>query len=247
MQVKSYWHSKLQDFRLCPTYYKNKHVNGDTTVVKSMDLEYGSAIHLALNDILIGGNGLDIFEIYWASVSSDLPKSRLGKEELHEVGLEHLRKFKKMHQHHFKPVFMEERLFMKLPAYELEGTPDFVGQYKDILSIVDFKTAGYRYDKNKIICEEQLSLYSSLVIHNLKITPIQKVYVVFIKDPKAPSIQIIKKELTSNDIASTLENINRVIHNINQCDKTGYYKDTSNCIRGKLVCPYLNKCFGKIE
>ena len=247
MQVKSYWHSKLQDFRLCPTYYKHRHVDGDKTVVKSMDLEFGSALHLSLNDILIGNSGTDIFEIYWASVNEDLPKTRLNKAELYNVGLEHLRKFKKMHQHHFKPVFMEERLFMKLPAYELEGTPDFVGYYKDVLSIVDFKTAAYRYDKEKILCEEQLSLYTALVIHNLKITPVQKVYVVFIKDPKSPSIQVIKHELTQADIDATMENVRRTIQGISQCESTGFFKDTSSCIRGKIVCPYFKRCWGKSE
>lgn len=245
-QDGNYWYSKLSDSRQCLHKYERKHILKEKEPGElSSDLEFGTAMHLSINDILLGGDGLAIFSLYWESLQGkELAYGRLDWKQLRSCGEVLLSRFKRLHAKHFKPYQMEERLFATLGPHKFEGTPDFLGSYKDVPSVVDFKTAGYRYDKKKLLCDEQMPLYALLAEkHGYQAKQI--VYVVLIKHPDAPSIQVIKRDLTSTVLSSTLQNV------VATCDdlegRKSFPRNTSSCIRGTIVCPFFEKCWGKVD
>src|SRR5690606_23119689 len=95
------------------------------------------------------------------------------------VGVKLLDRFKRLHLKHFKPTTVEERLAGELAGIRVEGTADFVGMYKDVFTLVDFKTSGYAYDGYKIHVNPQMYLYAELYRQNYGKLPDQLAYVVF--------------------------------------------------------------------
>lgn len=239
---KAFWFSKINDYRTCPAYYKAKHVDGISFEEKSLDSEFGTALHLGLNDILNGGTGTEIFDMYWNSVDPGLRKFKFDHKCLAYNGGVFLERFKRLHAKHFKPFKMEERIFTQFGEHEVEGTPDYLGDYKDIPSVVDFKTSSSKYEAGKILCEEQLSSYSAMALQKLGYEAKQRVYMVFVKDFKEPSIQVLKSELTSAVRSSTIGNVVATIDEIKS--RKEFTKNTLSCVRGSLVCPNFQRCWG---
>jgi hypothetical protein len=238
----SFWYSKINDFRRCPQYYKRRHIDGDKVDEKSGDLEFGTAMHLGLNEILSGGDGAGLFNVYWDSVKGQgLEFGRNDWAALKEIAEVLLARFERLHAKHLKPFQMEERIFGKISGHDFEGTPDFLGSYKDVPSVVDFKTAGYRYDKFKIRCDDQMAAYAHLAkeVHGFEAK--QKVYIVLIKDPKAPSIQVVQEDLTSSIISDTITNVADTCETIKNTQR--FYKNPAGCVIGGRVCPYFQSCF----
>lgn len=240
---KAFWYSKINDYRTCPTLYKVKHIDGVKLDSRSLDMEFGTAIHLAVNDILLGNEGVELFDLYWDSIKNeDLPKSRFDWKCLQYNAHKLLPRFARLHAKHFLPHAMEERIFTEFKGHLVEGTPDFLGDYKNIPSIVDFKTAGARYDEKKIIAEDQLSSYAAMAIKKLGYTPKQRVYVVFIKHYTDPSIQILKSPLTDDAILCITNNMTDTIEEIKS--RTVFTRNVSNCVRGNMICPNFAGCWG---
>lgn len=246
-QKGAFWHSKISDARKCLRYYKLKHIDGlKVEEEKSADLEFGSAMHLGLNGILTGDGGADLFTIYWDSVKdTGLAYGRCDWAQLKEIGEVLLARFERLHAKHFEMFKAEERIFAKIGDFAFEGTPDFLGKYKGVPSVVDFKTAGYRYDKLKIISDEQMRFYAYLAKKHYDYHPQQLVYAVFIKDPKAPSIQVVTSELTDSILCTTIENVTDTCEDL--VERRKFPMNTSNCIMGTRVCPYFQSCFGVKE
>lgn len=239
---KAYWFSKINDSRTCLAYYKAKHIDGVVQESKSLDSEFGTALHLGINEILQGGDGEEIFKLYWDSVEGqDLKRFKFDWRCLKFNGEVFLSRFKRLHAKHFVPHKMEERIFTKYGPHLVEGTPDYLGDYKGIPSIVDFKTASSKYDASKIECEEQLSLYADMAVKELGYEPKQRVYMVFVKDFKEPSIQILKSELTSVVRSSTIDNVVSTIEDLN--GRKEFPKNPLSCVRGTRVCPNFERCW----
>lgn len=239
----AWWFSKLQDYRTCAAYYKAKHIDKTVPSEGSLDTEFGTAIHLGVNDILQGGDGEEMFMTFWESVDPDMKRFSYSKEELTKMAPVMLARFKRLHAPNLRPVMMEERMFGELQGELIEGTPDFLGYYRDVASIVDFKTSGSRYDKRKIVCEEQLSFYAYLSSLKLDFVPLQRVYVVFIKSRSEPSIQVLKAELTKVDINSTMMNVSSTIKRVQS--ETDFPRNPASCVRGPIICPAFESCWGK--
>lgn len=236
------WYSKLNTYRTCPRLFHMQYVEKSLPMDNSLDTEFGTAMHLGINDMLEGGDGITVFRVYWEGVDENLKKFRFDKKCLAYNGEVLLERFERLHLKNFKPHQMEERLYDE--ANKLEGTPDFLGAYRGIPSVVDFKTSSSRYDKRKIIAEEQLSFYAHLAA--LTGYPVQqKVYVVFIKDFKNPSIQILKQDLTPEAIHETISNIKDEQTKINESPKMT--KNPLSCVRGPIVCPAFERCWGKVK
>lgn len=247
-QDSAFWFSKLSDAQTCLRKYKLKHIDKvPSGEAKNADLEFGTAMHLAINDVLLGNDGLEIFNIYWDSIGGEegVQYGRHDHATLKEIAETLLVRFKRLHFKHFEPYQMEERLYAKIGAHAIEGTPDYLGLYKGKRSVVDFKTAGYRYDKRKIACDAQMPGYAALAKEALGYDVEQLVYIVFVKDRTAPSIQVIEKELTS------IKSSDMILNMIETCDdlatRKNFPMNTSACIRGPIVCPYFDKCHGEAE
>lgn len=238
----SYWFSALRTYLECPELYKATHIDKVVPTEASLDMEFGSAMHLGLEKLLKGEDGKLYFDTYWKSIEGqDLKRYRFDWKCLEYNGHVFLDRFARLHQKHFAPKFMEERIFTELKGKKLEGTPDMLGNYRGVPSVVDFKTASTKYEKEMIVCEEQLSFYAALAIKALEYRPEQKVYVVFNKSYKKPSISVLKKELTEYNINSTMDNMMAVIE---QIEAKKFYRNTHNCVKGSSVCPNFNRCFG---
>ena len=63
----SFWYSKIQDYLYCPTKYYRKHVLGEAEP-PTLDLRYGSGIHLGAEVAIEGGDPVEVFEVFWADV-----------------------------------------------------------------------------------------------------------------------------------------------------------------------------------
>lgn len=241
-----FWFSKLSTGAECLRKYKLQHIDKIQAGEKGIDAECGTAMHLALNDILEGGDGEAIFLTYWNAVKGqEMQKFSYDWEALKMCAEKWLAKFKRLHAKHFEPVKMEERLFSTIGGHSFEGTADFIGMYKGVPSIVDFKTSGSRYDKRKIIADEQMPGYAKLAQDCLGFEAKQVVYYVFVKDRNDPSIQVVTKELTQEVLSSTIMNMREVMDDL--ASRKTFPRNTRSCVRGPIICPYFEHCFGKKE
>lgn len=239
-----FWYSKLKDFDRCPRYYKLKHIDGvPVPEEKSADLSFGTAIHAALNYHLeTGESGVSVFERFWDLAAAEgLEYGRYKHAELHAIADILLQRFERLHSKHFKPHMMEERLYHR----GLEGTPDFVGEYKGVKSVVDFKTSAQRYHPLRIRSDDQLPLYAWLAREapgeRCGYHAEQIVYVVLIKDLKAPSIQVLTAPM-SEQLALKAASLAG-----DKCDDilaSNFTPNSSSCIVGTRVCPYWEHCHG---
>jgi hypothetical protein len=239
----AWWPSKLEAFRKCFYYGKLKHIDQVLSEEAGLDTEFGQAMHLGINDILLGGNGQDIFDMYFASAKGKpLKRYKYGWEALNEMAPVFFRKFVKLHAKKFRPFLMEDRLFGTLDDELLEGTPDFLGHYEEIPSIVDFKTSAQKYLKEALEAHHQPPFYAYLSQQQYDFTPEQKVLYVFVKDRNDPSIQVLKDTLTSTKVSSTMVNVKAEIRLYK--DRSEYPKNYSACVKGPIVCSAFHLCHG---
>lgn len=238
------WFSRISDSRKCLRYYQEKHLlKTPVEPEKSSDLEFGSAMHLALENMLRGEGAQEIFTMYWDSVKdAGLDYGRFNWLELQGMAEVLLARFERLHSKHFEPFKLEERIYSELGGHPFEGTPDFVGKYKGIPSVVDFKTAGYRYAKEKIIVDEQMAGYAALSAKAWNYPVEQAVYVVLIKDRKSPSIQVLTTQLTSDILNSTITNITDTCEDLKT--RMVFPKNPLNCVQGERVCKFFSRCYG---
>lgn len=241
----AFWHSKLADAQFCLRKYALKYIQKvEIPEVLSADMEFGQAMHMGLEDILKGGDGQLIFTMYWESRrNGGLEYGRLDHDTLKNIGEVLLARFKRLHAKHYEPLHLEQRIYTNLEEHAFEGTPDFLGKYKGRNAVVDFKTSGYKYDKRRVISDSQMPTYAGLAKKELGFEAEIVVYVVFVKDPKAPSIQVIERELTNESTYDILNNVTEICDDLTS--RKTFPMNTGSCIRGTLVCPYFEVCHGK--
>lgn len=243
-QDNAFWFSKLSDARRCLRYYKHKHIDKLPCSDPSLDMEFGTAYHLAVNEILSEeGDGQETFKTYWESVNQDMRKTRFGWDALMRMGPEMIRKFREMHARHFKPILMEERLYGTVGTHQFEGTPDFYGTFKGQLAVFDFKTSGYNYVPERIVTGEQLPGYAHLLEQNGHRRPEIIGFSVAVKDFAAPKIQrAITTELTTELQRNTILNV------VETCDdlatRKTWPKNPANCAGPGGRCAFYDRCFG---
>jgi hypothetical protein len=246
----AFWFSKVQAARKCLRYYKLTQLDGiKQDGPQSADLEFGTAMHLGINGILKADpdiDGVELFNLYWGSVeSTPMEFSRLKWADLRACGNTLLERFKRLHAKHFEPFRMEERIFTQVGRHSFEGTPDFVGKYKGIPSVVDFKTSAMRYPKERIVSDDQIPIYAHLAEKDWDYPTQQGVYVVLIKDPKEPSIQVLTTALTKDTITYSISNVTEEIDDL--AVRTTFPKNPTACMRGTYLCPMFQRCHGTGE
>lgn len=241
--MKPYRYSSISDFYKCARYYKLKHIDGlDDGMGKSLDIYFGSCIHLGVQDLFEGGDGLSVFQTMF-NMKDDLEQSRYGKDQLLKIGTDLLEIFRDEHMAKFKPTHLEHKMLIKLGKHDFSGVADFVGTYKDKLSIVDWKTAAYPYDQYKLIVNEQLYGYAHMVQETLGLKIEQVVYGVAVKDLQNPRWQFKTADLTQFELGKKLANIELTCNTISETKE--FTKNPSQCVVGKRVCAYFRECYGK--
>lgn len=238
-QKNSYWYSKIDSYRTCPRKYLLSYVRDIKEPSKpSGDLLFGSAIHIAMEAMLEGDDYVSVFEGYWNWVREQpVEYGRFGWEYLLSSGLTLLRKFHKRLLPRIKVVGMEKRQFGKVDRYKFEGTPDIWGEFDGVPSVMDFKTTGYPYDKDKIMVADQLVGYA----HLLDKYPVKQIiYFPLVKRTasiQTPLILPLTEDLKREIMDNTKDWIDKI-----QSDKL-YPKNTGSCIRGPIKCGYFDICW----
>lgn len=244
-------YSTISDFYVCPHLYKTKHIDGQDVGGSSLDTEAGTALHVGVNALLRGESeeyAQELAQMYFDSTSHlELTRFSYSREDLERCLKAWLSKFTKSYLKHFQPTLMEEALQGSIGGHSFEGTPDFIGLFQGVPSVVDFKTSGANWDARRVISEDQMNGYAELVrqVHGYEVK--QLVYLVFVKKRVSGladgSIQLpIKKELTMAVQCSTLDNMKAQMDDIS--NRQSFPRNTRNCIRGPIVCPLFAKCHG---
>jgi len=210
----------------------------------SSALEFGTAMHAALQAELEGGDSDEVFRILW-----DLAKPKplvyygLSWEFLNDTGEVFLARFRRLHKKNFEiGTPMEQRIFGTLGPHKVEGTPDFVGLYKGVPSMIDFKTASKQYHKDRITVSDQLHLYRHLVKQQLGYDAKQLVYFVMIK--KQQRIQVITQMIDEEEHQEILSNIENQIKELET--RTVFHQNKDACLMaGSYPCDFWEKCHGK--
>lgn len=241
--MTTYRYSTLSDAHKCLRYYELKHILGlDDGGDKSGDMAFGTCMHAAQQDLFEIGNGVDVFRAQWAEQKDKgLVYTRYSHEELAKLGPALIEIFRDEHLKHFQPVYLEKQLTTRLtPTIGYSGTLDFLGQYKGVPSVVDWKTAGYPYDAYKIVVNEQMYGYAHLAKQELAYKAEQVVYGVAVKDLANPRWQFKKAPLTEQILTKKLANILAMCNTL-ACTKV-FYQNPSQCVVGKKICPFYSQC-----
>lgn len=237
MSKRSYNYSAIQAAYRCLKYYKLLYVDQmKTEMPASADMEFGTALHAGLDCLLEDGQGEEVFNLYWDTLANkELKYTRYKYDDLAKLGPIFLERFNRLHKKHILPVQKEVRLYSKLEEIRIEGTPDVVGYYKGIPSIIDFKTSSQPYDKKKIECSEQMYLYAYMAMKELKLDIQQLVYVVFCKSDCR--IQVITYPIDPIKLKSMLDNVLAVCHDLES--RQVFTANRNSCIG----CDYWNVCY----
>lgn len=224
----------------CLRYFKYVYIDKlDSGVPGSGDLAFGSALHSAINSSLLGGDGEDVFSIYWDSYKEkEVKYGRFDWEELRTLGLNFISKFERLHSKKYEIHTAEKRLYASYRGIKFEGTIDFYGKYNGSASLRDFKTSGYNYDKSKALCALQLSLYAFLVKSGGD--SIETVgYTVFNKG--TGSIQDLTWEF---DEKKMYRDMDELVDYLELLDKGKFPANLNSCIMGSMKCDFFEKCYG---
>lgn len=248
--MESFNFSAFTSYRRCQKLFQYVYIDKlKQETALSGDMQFGQAIHLGIETYLEGDNGTDAFNIFW-----DMEKSkgnaygRFGWEDLRDQGQRLLDLFQKRHMKKFEVFQMEQRLYGQYGDIAFEGTPDVVGKFEGVESIIDFKTSGYRYHKDKIKTAEQLYLYAHLAITKLNYPVKQLVYFPLIKGmtPSIQTAQVIKYKQI--DCEMVLDDLRYQAKEMLEAqEKKVFTRNRQSCIVGEVRCPFFEKCYPKGE
>lgn len=211
---------------------------------ESGDMKFGTGIHLAINTVLAkDGDPQANFDMFWDLQKTGNDFGRFKWEELRDMAHVFISRFERLHAKKFEPFQMEERLHGRLGDIEISGTPDFIGKYNGIPSIVDFKTAGSRYNPEKATIAEQLFLYAHLARETVGFIAKQVVFIVFVKGPN-PSIQSITAPISQVMLNTVVDNIKLQCEELEVKIESGKFtKNLNGCGMGGMPCQFKERCF----
>ena len=251
--MSSYSYSAISTSRKCNKLYQYVYIDKiKPEVAMSGDMLFGTGVHLGLESYLEGSDGINDFLLFWdIEKTRDNRYGRYSWQDLREQGVILLTKFKKYYLSKFEVYNMEQRLYAKYKGINLEGTPDVIGKYEGIESVLDFKTSGARYHKDKVRTSEQLYLYAYLAEQALGYKARQIVYLVFVKG-STPSIQtalkrtIIQEESLRvlDDLSVECAKLSEVYNSYQEGFTNSFTRNLNSCIYGeKGECDMLRRCF----
>ncbi len=247
--MNSYNYSAISLSRKCGKYYQYVYIDKLKPQAQSSgDMAFGSAIHLGIEACLTGDDGKEDFLTYWGiEKSKDNRYSRFGWSELRSQGLTLLTKFDTRYKKRIQIHQMEQRLYGSYRDIKLEGTPDVIGDFDGVPSIIDFKTSSSNYHKEKIRTAEQLYLYSYLAKTVLGYEVKQIVYIVLVKG-QVPSIQTaLIRDFKQAECDRVLNDIYIDCKRLEEMQlKKDFTRNLNSCIFGeKGECDWFRACFPK--
>lgn len=240
--IESWSYSQYSAAVKCLKYFKLVYV--DKLVQSSPasgDLCFGSALHSAINAVLTGGDGEEVFRLYWNSYKEkDIAYGRFDWGELASLGAGFISKFERLHAKKYRIHTAEKRLYAGYKGIKFEGTVDFYGEYNGRASLRDFKTSGYNYDKSRQDCSLQLSLYSYLVRSALDERIDTVGYTVFNKG--VGSIQDLTWEFDEKKMYKDMDNL---VDYLEVMDRGRFPANLNSCVMGSFKCSMFEECHGK--
>ncbi|RJR43947.1 MAG: PD-(D/E)XK nuclease family protein [Desulfobacteraceae bacterium] len=175
--------SSISDYIDCGLLYKFGRVDKLPMEFKSDALEFGSAIHMTLQeyyqfklcgDVLSLKTVQEVFEMNWrllAEKRTDI-KYAEGKdfETLMREGKELLTVwYNKLQENHFKVLAIEEAFSFRIPGIPIPiiGATDLVEEDEnDAIIVTDFKTSGRAYSADEVTKNTQLTIYQMAMKSN---------------------------------------------------------------------------------
>lgn len=238
----SFSYSDFSSLVQCYQKYKLIKIDG-LKIPQTGDMAFGSALHAGIHAALENDNAESVFDLYWNSEKDKgLGFGRHNWEQLKDMGEKFMARFQRMHARKFVPQRMEERLYAEYKGIKFEGTPDFIGAYEGQLTVFDWKTSAYRYDKDKPEVALQLYLYAYLAMQNIKdFKPEVLGYLVFCKGTE--SIQTLTWPFDENRMHELLESMHTYCSKVDL--KKDFPKNPNACIMGSMKCHFFKQCWGK--
>jgi len=237
-----YNYSALTTAQDCLQKYKFRYIDGiKEPGSESIDLHFGTAMHMGLESILSQNKDYqDLFNMYWDSIKEkELSVGALDWPTLKSHSEVFLSRFDRLHAKKFDKGDLE----VQLEHEDIYGTPDFIGEYEGVLSVVDFKTSSRPYIKERLE-SEQMKIYAYLYHKKTGVLPKQVVYNVLVKMPE-PRIQVLKADITDKGIESAMQNVRKQIELLEIVkEKDLYTKNINSCMKGSYRCAYYELCHG---
>lgn len=232
-------YSTLDTAQRCLRKFKLQYVDQvPTGGIPSIDLEFGTAMHSALQASLEGDNATEAFRVYWESVRSPFTPSNANR--LQSIAGEFIRKFEKMHLKHFAPgALIEREMNCKIKGLDFSGTADYIGGYQGRHTVLDFKTSYAAYTREKILSNPQMPLYAimSEALGGPRVEQI--VYLVFVKS--TGSIQTVIEPLTEAMRERAMETCLLMAQDLET--RNTWPTNYNSCKIGSSVCPYFKTCW----
>jgi CRISPR/Cas system-associated exonuclease Cas4 (RecB family) len=234
-----YRYSAINTYYRCPKRFEYEYIQGIREEGRNENLEFGTAMHLALSTYLETSDesaAKQAFGMYW-DTCSELKFTRYSHADLREKFDTMFERWVKLHAKKYTPKFIEKSIEFTVDNHKFQGTPDFVGLYEGVPSVVDFKTSASIYDKRKIIANDQMLLYAHGVSQVTDYAIQQLVYVVFVKYDNR--IQVIKRPLLTQD----LSNVSFTCAEIDDKIRTSkpFIQNKESC----GYCPHFTRCHGE--
>lgn len=247
MSLPSYSYSTISAAYKCLKYYKLLYVDRiEVPGIESAALKFGSAMHAGLEAMLSNMNAQKVFDLVWDPlVNEPMEYYGLNHPTLKDMGHTFLERFADRYLDKIEVVQMEQRLYGSLGDIKLEGTPDVIGLYNGIPSIIDFKTSAKNYPAEKIEINEQMFLYAHLAKQSFGFEAKQLVYFVFVKDMKSGARvqRPLTLQITDAKMSSMLHNVELMCKELE--GRVNYPANRNSCMMGTYKCDFYNVCYPK--
>jgi hypothetical protein len=210
-------YSFINDWIKCPVAAYKRHVLGEADPVKSSALEFGTAMHSAIEAAFDGDDPIALFTMYWDSLKGvEMQYYQHSWEDLRDLAVnKFIPNFVSRHRKKFgKVITREQKLSMPfLGDHTLEGTMDLLSEYEGVVTLTDWKTSTAPYKQSKIEKNPQMYIYAALAKANNLPVPEQLQYKVFVKT--TGNIQTIqRKNLTDSDIHTNIVQVENIASTI---------------------------------
>ena len=219
----------INTFVECPSKFNRLYILGETEKSKSSALEFGTAIHEALESLFNNEDPYTSFNMYWESIkSNNLEYTRYSWDDLKELAIQKfLPNFIRLHSKKFVVRSLEETIEAPFMGHTLQGTIDNIALYENELTITDYKTSDREYPVSKLIRNPQLYIYAYLYQQKYNILPQQIMYKIFIKSEGR--LQTRKILLTQEKLDLQMNNISSIVKNMLHMIESKTFYSNYNC------------------
>lgn len=190
-----------------------KHVLKTVPNESSLDMEFGTAIHVGIKAHYEGKDAQQAFFQHMEANTDGMEPRRYNYSDLCDLGYRFLKRFVSKYADDFTPIEFEKQLSMPLSQSTYQGTLDMLCIYEGKVTLVDWKTSAYPYKLQKIYTNEQIYGYAALAEAEFGIQIEQIMYFVFVKS--TGNIQTsIKIPLTRSVLNDMVNNIKVTIQDL---------------------------------